>query len=153
MFFYSPSTLGFYNIEINDFIPDDAIEIDDADHAALLDGQSAGKKIIPGIDGIPTLQDPPPPTEAHLITSIVSSVQSHMDQTAKSMGYDDIKTAVTYADEPAVPKFQTDGQMLRAWRSLVWEKCYALLDEVMTGEREPLDAEGVIALLPELATP
>lgn len=41
--------------------------------------------------------------------------------TAQQYGYDSIKTVVTYADEPAVPQFQTEGKAFRKWRS----ECYA----------------------------
>lgn len=152
--FYSKSTSGFYDTAIHgDNIPADAVEITKAEHAALLAGQSKGKRIVSDSAGVPTLADPEPPSVAYIIASIASAVQSHLDATAQSLGYDDIKTAVTYADEPAVPKFQAEGQSLRAWRSLVWAKCYQLLDEVTSGERQPMDAAGVIALLPSLTLP
>ena len=81
---------------------------------------------------------------------IITAVQSHMDATAQSSGYDDIKTACTYADEPAVPKFQSEGQTFRAWRSLVWAYCYAQLDAVTAGERTVPTADVLIAELPKL---
>lgn len=59
--FYSKSTGGFYTIEIHgDSIPSDAVEISRATHAALLEGQSKGKRIISDSDGVPVLQEPPP---------------------------------------------------------------------------------------------
>ena len=93
------------------------------------------------------------PTQVQIIASIASAVQSHLDATAQSLGYDDSKTAVTYADEPAVPKFQAEGQALRAWRSLVWTKCYELLDEVKSGTRGVMTAEEVLAELPKFEMP
>ena len=36
---------------------------------------------------------------------------------ARELGYTNIFTAVTYADEAAVPQFQREGQALREWRS------------------------------------
>lgn len=148
--FFSPSTRGFYIDKIHASMPDDVVEIDEPTYAALLAGQSAGKQIVPGDSGIPMLQDPPPPTEAALIATISAAVQAHMDAAAKHFGYDDIKSAVTYADEPVVPKFQHDGIAFRAWRSLVWEKCYAMLAQAKSGEIEPMSAEQVIAELPPL---
>lgn len=147
--FYSKSTGGFYTIEIHgDSIPSDAVEISRATHAALLAGQAEGKRIVPGPDGLPVLTDPEPQSEAAVIASIASAVQSHLDAAAQSLGYDDIKTAVTYADEPSVPRFQAEGQALRAWRSLVWAKCYQLLDEVQSGMRGRMTPDQVIAELP-----
>lgn len=93
------------------------------------------------------------PTQMQIIESLKEAIQSHLDATAQSLGYDDIKTAVTYADEPAVPKFQAEGQALRAWRSLVWDKCYEMLEEVKSGSQEVVDAAGVIAELPTLTLP
>jgi len=84
------------------------------------------------------------------IAAVVSAVQAHMDAAAKDAGYDDVKSAVTYADEPAVPRFQAEGRAFRAWRSLVWAKCYELLDAVQAGTRPPMTAEQVIAELPAL---
>ena len=88
------------------------------------------------------------PTQVQIIDAITATVQAHMDAAAQAMGYDDIKTAVTYADEPAVPRFQSEGQALRAWRSLVWAKCYQLLDEVQTGMRGLMSPDQVVAELP-----
>lgn len=148
--FYSSSTGGFYDPDIHAITPSDAVEIDKSTHTALLAGQSAGKRIIPGTGGFPELVDPEPPTEADLIAAISTAVQAHMDEAAKTFGYDDIKSVVTYADEPVVPKFQHDGIAFRAWRSLVWEKCYAMLAQAKSGEIEPMSAEQVIAELPPL---
>jgi hypothetical protein len=58
---YSPSTRGFYLTTIHgDNIPADATEITDAEHQALLAGQSQGKRITADANGRPVLQDPPP---------------------------------------------------------------------------------------------
>ena len=58
---YSPSTQGFYLPAIHgDNILADAIEITDAEHQALLAGQSQGKIITADADGNPVLTDPPP---------------------------------------------------------------------------------------------
>lgn len=57
----------------------------------------------------------------------VAAVQRWLDSQAQSKGYDDIATAVTYAEEPAVLRFQVEGKKYRALRSLVWDYCYSLL--------------------------
>ena len=60
-YFYSESTKGFYNHEINGGnIPSDAISITDEYHSFLLNGQSVGK-VISVVDGAVVLTDPPPP--------------------------------------------------------------------------------------------
>ncbi|WP_210204568.1 hypothetical protein [Microvirga sp. 17 mud 1-3] len=59
--FYSASTGGFYSKEIHGSnIPADAVEITDDEHAALMAGQAAGKRIVPDENGRPILADPPP---------------------------------------------------------------------------------------------
>lgn len=56
--FYSKSTNGFYSREIHgDAIPTDAVEITAAEHAALLEGQSQGKRIQADEKGFPILKD------------------------------------------------------------------------------------------------
>lgn len=149
--FYSKQTGGFYDSAIHgDNIPADAVEITSAEHEALLAGQSSGRIIAADADGRPVLQDPPAPTPEQIVAAIAAALQAHMDAAAKALGYEDLRSAVTYADEPAVPKFQAEGRALRAWRSLVWARCYELLDEVQAGTRPPMTAEQVIADLPAL---
>lgn len=101
-------------------------------------------------EGLPMIVPSAPPTESQLIALYTAAVQNHMDNRALLLGYDDIKTAVTYAEEPSVPRFQAEGQALRAWRSACWEYCYALLAAVKTEQRELPGVDQLIAELPEL---
>ncbi|MGE8567482.1 MAG: hypothetical protein ACN6PV_13510 [Achromobacter sp.] len=152
--FYSAQTNSFYSVEINGVnIPPDAVEITQEEHKGLLDGQSAGMRIAPGEDGKPTLQEQLPPSPAEIQASKMALVQEHMDAAARSLRYDSIANAITYAEEPAVPKFQAEGLAFRAWRSLVWARCYEILAEVKAGERDvPSDGE-LIDQLPRLQLP
>ncbi|WKN20789.1 hypothetical protein [Azotobacter vinelandii] len=84
------------------------------------------------------------------IALTVSAVQAHLDAEARALGYDDIRSAVTYADEPAVPKFQAEGIAFRSWRSLCWDYCYAQLAAVDAGEREAPTAAQLVSELPAL---
>jgi len=61
------------------------------------------------------------------------AIQRELDKKATLLGYDSIHTAVTYADESGVPKFQIEGQALRKWRSLVWDYAYDVLGQVEQG--------------------
>ena len=152
--FFSPAKLGFYVPSINgSAIPPDAVEITPAQHAALLAAQSAGKRIVPDANGYPVAQDPPPPpapTAEQIRADRVADVYAHLNTAAQALGYDDIRAAVTYADEPAVPKFQAEGRAFRAWRSLVWAHCYQVLDDVQAGRRPIPSAQDLIAELPAL---
>jgi hypothetical protein len=82
-----------------------------------------------------------------------AQVQQHMDDAARALGYDDVATAVTYAEEPAVPKFQAEGQAFRAWRSRVWAFCYWLMDEVAAGRALEPTPNALFAVLPTLELP
>lgn len=82
-----------------------------------------------------------------------SAIQRHLDAAAVTAGYDDIKTAVTYAEESAVPKFQAEGLALRAWRSRVWDYCFEQIAAMQTGQRELPSSEMLIAELPALVMP
>lgn len=84
---------------------------------------------------------------------LTDAVQAHMDSVAKLNGYDNILSAVTYAEESAVPKFQAEGIAYRAWRSAVWAYCYSQLAAVISGQREAPTAEQLIEELPELELP
>jgi hypothetical protein len=91
------------------------------------------------------------PTSEEIQKQLTDAVQNHLDTKAKERGYDDIKSAVTYADEPVVPQFQQEGQAYRARRSLVWAHCYEQLDLIQRGIREDIPTtEELIAELPVL---
>lgn len=109
-----------------------------------------GCKVDYDAEGLPVIVPCDPPTEAQLIGQYTQAIQWHMDSRALLFGYDDIKTAVTYADEPSVPRFQSEGQAFRAWRSACWNYCYTLLAEVKAGQRELPSVEQLVAELPEL---
>ena len=94
-----------------------------------------------------------PLTPEQVQKAFEDAIQLHMDNTARTFGYDDIKSAVTYAEEPAVPKFQLEGRGFRAWRSMVWAYAYEQLHRVNNGEREQLTIADFILELPELVIP
>ena len=75
--FYSKQTGGFYDRDIHgDNIPADAVEITDAEHAALLEGQSSGKIITADNNGNPVLSDPPPPSANDVIKAQIAALEA-----------------------------------------------------------------------------
>lgn len=124
MISFSPSVLGFFHDGVAER-PADAVDVSDERYAALMAGQAHGQRIVAGSGGAPELVDalPVPPT-----TWAPGVVQRHLDNVAQRVGYDSIASAVSYAGEPAVPRYQLEGQALRAWRSLVWHAAHAWLD-------------------------
>lgn len=87
----------------------------------------------------------PPPTAEQIIAQYEARVQIWLDEQARALGYDDIKSAVTYAEESAVEKFQQEGRALRRLRSLAWERCYEILNAVQGGQRSIPTEEELIA--------
>lgn len=94
--------------------------------------------------------DPAPhePTFEERAAALRTGVQKHLDLAAAARGYDDIRAAVTYADEPAVPRFQAEGRAFRAWRSRVWAFCYALQEQVAAGVMDEPTLEQLLPMLP-----
>ena len=151
--FYSKSTGGFYTREIHgDNIPADAVEITEAEHAALIEGQSNGKRIVADENGYPILQDPPPPTAEQIIAKYTADVQQHLDAFARTRGYDNILSACTYATS-TVPKFAAEGQYAVEARDATWAKCYEVLAEVEAGSRPMPTLDELLAELPVLTWP
>ncbi len=82
-------------------LPSDAVHIADEEANNILNGK----------------------TSVDLVKQYTFLIQKHLDDKAREHGYDDIRSVVTYADEPSVPKFQNEGLAFRKWRSLVWAYC------------------------------
>ena len=151
--FYSKSTGGFYARDIHgDNIPADAVEITEAEHAALLEGQSQGKLIGADENGRPILQDPPPPTPEQIVTQYTAAVQKHLDDFARTRGYDGILSAATYATSTN-PKFAVEGQYAMEARDATWVKCYEVLAAVEAGSRPMPTLEELLAELQVLTWP
>lgn len=75
--YYAKSTGGFYDAAIHGAsIPADAVEITAEEHAALLAGQSGGKRIVADASGRPMLADPPPPTLAAAQTAAHAAIDA-----------------------------------------------------------------------------
>lgn len=83
--FYSARTGGFYDRTIHGAsIPADAVQITDAEHQALLNGQSAGKRIVADNNGYPMLADPPPPTAEQLRATAVADIEQRRDDALRA---------------------------------------------------------------------
>lgn len=140
---------GTYDCEINHPVygwipftanPDDASEVGRTVHADILAGKHGA--IAPYVA--------PVVSNEQLIAQLTNAVQKHMDSEAKKYGYDDIKSAVTYAEEPSVPKFQAEGQAFRAWRSKCWAYCYDQMDKALAGTIPVPTQEELLTALPVL---
>lgn len=59
MYYYDKQTQGFL-VEGLHSIPESAVKISDELHRTLIEGQSVGKQIVTGLDGLPMLAEPQP---------------------------------------------------------------------------------------------
>jgi hypothetical protein len=150
---FSKSTKSFYETDFGGNIPDDAVDVPAETHSEMLAWREKGKNIEGDERGFPMPVDLPSPSFEQVAAQKKAFLQKYMDAQAQARNYDDIATAITYADEPAVPRFQAEGQTFRAWRSLVWDRCYGLLEQALSEEIPiPTDVE-LIELLPALELP
>ena len=93
----------------------------------------------------------PEPTEVTLemkIAALEALVEAGLNAQARAWRYKTIDTAVSYAEEKAVPKFWAEGRMFRKLRSLTYARCYEILAQYMAGEIEEPTAETLPAMLP-----
>lgn len=84
---------------------------------------------------------------AILLDSLTNAIQNALDDFARTRGYDDIRSACTYAFS-ADAAFRAEGEYCMALRDATWREAWNLLDDVKAGGRAiPSEAE-VLALLP-----
>ncbi|MDL2272797.1 hypothetical protein LJC23_07200 [Desulfovibrio sp. OttesenSCG-928-I05] len=96
--------------------------------------------------------EPEPPTLAQLQKQFTDAIQNHLDSFAKTGNYDNILSAASYATSTN-SKFHREGQYAVEIRDAVWAKGYAILDEVLSGQRPLPSIEEVLAELPEMKWP
>ena len=70
--FYSKTTGGFYDSEINVNMPADVVSVTDTVYNDLLAAQESGNRIKPDANGNPVSVPPPPPTPAQQAAAIIS---------------------------------------------------------------------------------
>jgi len=89
-----------------------------------------------------------------LVDAIASAAVTHMqealDAFAKSRGYDDIKSAVTYVDS-VVPTFAAEGAAAKNLRDQSWAALYSYLNDVKNGVKPvPKNVAEIVANCPAL---
>ena len=89
---------------------------------------------------------------AEAIRNVTKAVQTHMDNIARTRGYDGILSLCTYATS-SNPLFSAEGQAGVSWRDAVWSTCYSILNDVERGVRPQPTVEELLAELPQIAWP
>lgn len=146
-----------YDSEIHgDAIPAEAVEVTDEQFFQTIQEQDGLWTITNEGDIVKVPFPPAPePTLQEVLKSYEAGVQAHMNSIARQYGYDDVYTAISYATEPIVQKFQTEGLAFREWRSLVWAYCIQVQEDCLAEPpvRTPPSVEDLILELPELIMP
>lgn len=130
---YSKTTGGFYDEAIHgDAIPDDAVEITADEHAALLAGQTHGKRIVADANGFPMLADQPAPTAAEIWNRIKAKrdaikaggvkvgtkwYHSDTDSRIQFIGLKDQARDILAAGQPDSTRLQKLGQDVK-WKTV-----------------------------------
>lgn len=118
--FYSASTGGFYDDEINSAIPSDSLVITSEEHRDLLQGQSDGRIICTGADGKPTtkLPDKPDlPTYKRIAKDKIDFLRKEMEEKGLSYDFPEGKDVVQLRDNRDllnVSSMVTSAQLLKA---------------------------------------
>lgn len=84
------------------------------------------------------------------IRAAETAIQNMLDTQAKTLGYDSILTAASYASLPQGSQFQAEGAALNVWRSQCWAEAYQILNDAQAGTR---DAPTIAQLLAEMPLP
>ena len=90
-------------------------------------------------------------------TALSAAVQAMLERTAASRGYGDSQTAATVSiatyDNDLNPVFAAEAAVFKAFRSAVWTSCYAIMAQVVAGQRPiPTEAE-LLSELPVITWP
>lgn len=109
--YYSKTTAGFYDPEINKEIPADAVEISDTEHKAMLDGQTAGMLIAPDASGKPALMPKPPKTSIELEDDASAITKAKLAQLRADIFPDMLAFLVTL---PGAPQSLKDAALVAA---------------------------------------
>jgi hypothetical protein len=80
--------------------------------AAAAEPAAVGAEHVPA----PELSD-----EEKALQAATARVEEHMQGMARGAGYKSLESAISYAEEAAVERFQEEGRKFRRWRSLMWD--------------------------------
>jgi hypothetical protein len=103
--------------------------------------------VADGFDFIITAN--PEPTNEELLLTYENKIQAIIDATAKSKGYDNSYTCLSYLNSKNTT-WKTEAETFLDWRDSVWEKCHELLNAYNEGKLKKLTIEQIIAELPKI---
>lgn len=89
------------------------------------------------------------PNEAEIRAFITKEAQHYLDDVVCKLDYENILTACSYSNSTN-EIFRTEGLACIAWRDIVWDTCYRILDEILIGNRPIPTIQELINDLPSL---
>ena len=91
----------------------------------------------------------PEEKQNELKQQFTDAVQQRLDTFAQTRGYDGIMSAASYYGS-SNPKFKAEADRAIQLRDSTWDICYAILDDVLAGNRSVPTLDEIFAELPEL---
>jgi hypothetical protein len=103
-----------------------------------------------------------PPSEAEIAAAIQIvqtnelieqyrvAVQNHIDETARSRGYDSGFALATYLNDPVEEEWAQEAGIFVRWRSTTWKHVFVKLNKIQSGE-DPIP-ESIEELISDLPT-
>ena len=140
----------FYDPELNNDIPEGAVELTDEAWQELLEQQAAGKVISAGEDGSPVAADPPPPSaeeQARITAEALYDtlrVQTEMKSVQLSIPLEDDATALTLS--PVCPDWEMNHHYEAGEIVNHNGQAYRVIQAVNSLENQPPGAEGMLAI-------
>jgi len=128
-------------------IPFNADPNDSVLHGREIFAQAAAGDFGPVAEYVPPVKPP-----EQIQKEMTDAVQRHLDNTAKTRGYDGILSLASYATSTN-PTSSAEGQAGVAWRDAVWAYCYQVLADVQANARTIPTEEALIAELPAMVWP
>lgn len=148
-YYYVPTLKTFMIEGIHPNIPSGSIALTETEYKDLFHEINDNRKVVEIIGGKIALKEPVISVET-ILAEMEIGLQNHLDSVAKGFGYDNIMSAISYADEPSVPKFQREGMAFRKWRSLFWVAANQHKSSVLEGDiQPPATIDDLIEILPK----
>lgn len=79
----------------------------------------------------------------------MDKIQEYMDEKAKTYGFDNVFNAASYQNSK-VDKFKSDAQTVLDWRDQTWATAYAIMENVLVGNRKIPTLEELMEELPKI---
>lgn len=87
-----------------------------------------------------------------IIEEYSNAIQSLIDTTAKSKQYADGVSLASY-ENSTITQWQTEAQVFIAWRDLVWQTAFNILDQYRSGIISKPTVDQILQQLPQIQWP